>query len=226
MGTSQIILNRLSVCNCVCMPMRSPPAAQPIVQRDLPGDVGGRIQNQASSNATGSLRCRPSSFWRKLCSGAALCGSFSVQLQSPREGIAIVWLRPSGCAHTTDSVYYILNHGGNDALPHILRYVDVSAGWQTCLYVQELCEKVDQLPQDIEWHFIGHLQSNKVKALLQSCPNLAMLETVDSQKLANKVDAAVEAAGREPLPILIQVFLHKVSFTTNKRQIGTCTPSP
>ncbi|EPS65800.1 hypothetical protein M569_08977, partial [Genlisea aurea] len=33
-------------------------------------------------------------------------------------------------------------------------------------YVQELVEKAPQLPEDIEWHFIGHLQSNKVKTLL------------------------------------------------------------
>lgn len=71
--------------------------------------------------------------------------------------------------------------------------------------MQELCDKVSQLPADIEWHFIGHLQSNKAKTLVQSCPNLVMLETIDSQKLANKVDSAVEAAGRSPLPILIQV---------------------
>lgn len=76
--------------------------------------------------------------------------------------------------------------------------------WRRLL--QELCDKVSQLPSDIEWHFIGHLQSNKAKALVQSCPNLAMLETIDSEKLANKVDAAVEAAGRSPLPILIQVM--------------------
>jgi PLP dependent protein len=75
--------------------------------------------------------------------------------------------------------------------------------WRVLL--QELCDKVSQLPSDIEWHFIGHLQSNKAKTLVQCCPNLAMLETVDSAKLANKVDAAVEAAGRCPLPILIQV---------------------
>ena len=72
-------------------------------------------------------------------------------------------------------------------------------------WLQELCDKVSQLPSDIEWHFIGHLQSNKAKVLVQSCPNLALLETIDSEKLANKVDAAVEAAGRSPLPILIQV---------------------
>ncbi|GMP65358.1 hypothetical protein CsSME_00026184 [Camellia sinensis var. sinensis] len=33
-------------------------------------------------------------------------------------------------------------------------------------YVQEIIEKAPQLPEDIEWHFVGHLQSNKVKSLL------------------------------------------------------------
>lgn len=62
------------------------------------------------------------------------------------------------------------------------------------------------MPHDVRWHFIGHLQSNKVKTLLEGCPNLAMLETVDSVKLANKLSNTVEACGREPLPVLIQVL--------------------
>ena len=50
-------------------------------------------------------------------------------------------------------------------------------------------DKAPQLPADCAWHFIGHLQSNKVKTLLEAAPNLAILETVDSQKLANKLDS-------------------------------------
>eukprot|EP00892_Ulva_mutabilis_P009439 jgi/Ulvmu1/6868/UM031_0073.1 len=72
-------------------------------------------------------------------------------------------------------------------------------------YVQELTDKAPVMPSDVRWHFIGHLQSNKVKTLLEGCPNLAMLETVDSTKLANKLSNAVEACGRSPLPVLIQV---------------------
>ncbi|KAL0310739.1 UNVERIFIED_CONTAM: Pyridoxal phosphate homeostasis protein [Sesamum angustifolium] len=49
-------------------------------------------------------------------------------------------------------------------------------------YVQEIVEKAPQLPEDIEWHFIGNLQSNKVKTLLTGVPNLAMVETVDDEK--------------------------------------------
>lgn len=49
--------------------------------------------------------------------------------------------------------------------------------------LQELLEKAPLLPADIRWHFIGHLQSNKVKPLLEGVPNLAMVETVDSTKV-------------------------------------------
>eukprot|EP01024_Parvocaulis_polyphysoides_P013319 TRINITY_DN15210_c0_g1_i1.p1 TRINITY_DN15210_c0_g1~~TRINITY_DN15210_c0_g1_i1.p1 ORF type:complete len:284 (-),score=44.28 TRINITY_DN15210_c0_g1_i1:473-1324(-) len=72
-------------------------------------------------------------------------------------------------------------------------------------YPQELMEKAPQLPQDIQWHFIGHLQSNKAKKLIEQVPNLAMIETIDNDKLAKKLDAAVLAAKREKLNVLIQV---------------------
>jgi uncharacterized pyridoxal phosphate-containing UPF0001 family protein len=50
-------------------------------------------------------------------------------------------------------------------------------------YVQELLEKAPQLPADIQWHFVGHLQSNKAKALVSGVPNLYMVESVDSLKV-------------------------------------------
>jgi len=59
-------------------------------------------------------------------------------------------------------------------------------------YVQEILEKAPKLPSDIRWHFVGHIQSNKAKALVQGIPNLAVVETVDSKKLADKLNAAVE----------------------------------
>lgn len=43
------------------------------------------------------------------------------------------------------------------------------------------------MPDDVVWHFIGHLQSNKAKALVAGVPNLAVLETLDTVKLANKL---------------------------------------
>ncbi|KAL8136845.1 hypothetical protein V2J09_002846 [Rumex salicifolius] len=72
-------------------------------------------------------------------------------------------------------------------------------------YVQELVEKAPELPDDIEWHFIGNLQSNKVKSLLTSVPNLAMVESVDDEKIANKLDRVVGSIGRKPLKVLVQV---------------------
>lgn len=60
---------------------------------------------------------------------------------------------------------------------------------------QEIVDKAPLLPADIRWHFIGHLQSNKIKALLGAVPNLTVLETVDSTKLADKLSAAVLAQG-------------------------------
>ncbi|XP_065879463.1 uncharacterized protein [Euphorbia lathyris] len=72
-------------------------------------------------------------------------------------------------------------------------------------YVQEILEKAPQLPEDIEWHFIGNLQSNKVKPLLTGVPNLAMVETVDDEKIANHLDRAIGNLGRKPLKVLIQV---------------------
>lgn len=43
------------------------------------------------------------------------------------------------------------------------------------------------MPEDVIWHFIGHLQSNKAKALITGVPNLQVLETLDTTKLADKL---------------------------------------
>eukprot|EP00668_Euglena_longa_P045599 GGOE01061272.1.p1 GENE.GGOE01061272.1~~GGOE01061272.1.p1 ORF type:complete len:252 (+),score=67.36 GGOE01061272.1:39-758(+) len=72
-------------------------------------------------------------------------------------------------------------------------------------YVQELVDKSSSLPEDIQWHFIGHLQSNKAKQLVDGCKGLTTVETVDSDKLASKLSAAVQALGRAPLRVYIQV---------------------
>ena len=51
--------------------------------------------------------------------------------------------------------------------------------------VQELSRKVETLPKDIEWHFIGHLQTNKVKYI---APYISMVEAVDSLKLLKEIN--------------------------------------
>lgn len=74
-------------------------------------------------------------------------------------------------------------------------------------YVQEAVGKAPQLPQDIRWHFIGHLQSNKAKEIVTGIPGLDYVETVDTTKLADKLNAAVQASSRadRPLNVLVQV---------------------
>lgn len=84
-------------------------------------------------------------------------------------------------------------------------------------YIQEICEKAPKCPDDIKWHFIGHVQTNKVKGLLQ-IPNLWVIETVDREKLANALNKQIEEMKREPLNIFIQVN------TSNEEQKGGVSP--
>jgi len=58
---------------------------------------------------------------------------------------------------------------------------------------QELREKHAALPQDIEWHFIGHLQTNKVKYIV---PYITMIEAVDSLHLLREIEKQAARAGR------------------------------
>ncbi|KAG2224736.1 hypothetical protein INT45_009051 [Circinella minor] len=71
-------------------------------------------------------------------------------------------------------------------------------------YVQELVEKSAELPKDIQWHFIGHLQSNKAKAVI-GIPNLYVVETVDSIKKANTINKACDGLRSDPLRVYVQV---------------------
>lgn len=59
--------------------------------------------------------------------------------------------------------------------------------------VQELVAKVPQLPADVEWHFIGHLQKNKVRQLM---PHVAMIQSIDSLELLHLVDKEAARLGR------------------------------
>ena len=58
---------------------------------------------------------------------------------------------------------------------------------------QELRLKHESLPKDIEWHFIGHLQTNKVKYI---APYVSMVESVDSMKLMKEINRQAEKCGR------------------------------
>lgn len=58
--------------------------------------------------------------------------------------------------------------------------------------VQELLQKIPALPSDIRWHFIGHLQTNKVRQIVG---RVAMIESVDSERLLELIDAESRRAG-------------------------------
>jgi pyridoxal phosphate enzyme (YggS family) len=70
-------------------------------------------------------------------------------------------------------------------------------------YVVELVEKCPKLPKDLLWHFIGHLQSNKIKQIL-ALENLWIIESVDSLSLAQKISKECVKLGRK-IRIYIQV---------------------
>src|ERR1700709_1739995 len=70
-------------------------------------------------------------------------------------------------------------------------------------YVQELLEKQSQLPKDIRWHFIGHLQTNKVKFLV---PFIYMIQSVDSLKLLLEIDKHAAKNGRA-VRCLLQIYI-------------------
>ena len=57
---------------------------------------------------------------------------------------------------------------------------------------QELAEKYEQLPHDIRWHMIGHLQTNKVRMIIDK---VCMIHSVDSVKLAQVIDKEAEKLG-------------------------------
>lgn len=68
---------------------------------------------------------------------------------------------------------------------------------------QELRMKYDTLPKDIQWHFIGHLQTNKVKYI---APYITMIEAVDSLKLMREIEKQAEKCGRV-IDILLELHL-------------------
>jgi len=70
---------------------------------------------------------------------------------------------------------------------------------------QELAKKYEKLPKDIEWHFIGHLQTNKIKYII---PFVAMIHSIDSEKLLLEVNKNAEKAGRK-VKVLLQIHIAK-----------------
>ena len=107
-------------------------------------------------------------------------------------------------------------------------------------YVQEFIRKYDELPQDIEWHMIGHLQRNKVKYVVGKA---ALIHSVDSFRLAREINersqklglvtrilAEVNVAGEENkygfTPDEICSFAQQVSGLKNIELTGLMTSAP
>jgi pyridoxal phosphate enzyme (YggS family) len=70
-------------------------------------------------------------------------------------------------------------------------------------YVQELVEKHEALPKDIQWHFIGHLQSRKVKLI---APFVNLIHGVDSLKLLHEINKEAQKNNRV-IDCLLQIFI-------------------
>jgi len=69
--------------------------------------------------------------------------------------------------------------------------------------VQEMVEKQEQLPKDIQWHQIGHLQTNKVKYI---APFISMIQSVDSLKLLHEINKQAEKNNRI-IDCLLQIYI-------------------
>ena len=106
--------------------------------------------------------------------------------------------------------------------------------------VQEIMDKYDRLPSDIQWHMIGHLQRNKVKYIIDK---VAMIHSVDSLRLAQAIEQ--EAAKKDlVMPILLEVnvaeeeskfglatnevlpLLEKISIFSHIKVMGLMTIAP
>ena len=71
--------------------------------------------------------------------------------------------------------------------------------------VQELCEKQVQMPKDIHWHLIGHLQTNKVKFI---APFVHLIHSVDSLKLLKEINKEAKK-NKRIIDCLLQIYIAK-----------------
>jgi len=83
--------------------------------------------------------------------------------------------------------------------------------------VQELTEKHDQLPKDIEWHMVGHLQTNKVKYI---APFVSMIHSVDRIKVLKEINKEA-AKNNRVIPCLLQIHIasEETKYGLNKEEV-------
>lgn len=86
-------------------------------------------------------------------------------------------------------------------------------------YVQEMVEKQAQLPKDIRWHFIGHLQSNKVRHI---APFVHLIHSIDSLKLLKEVDKQA-AKNHRTIDVLLQLHIaqEETKFGFSEEELNT-----
>jgi len=84
-------------------------------------------------------------------------------------------------------------------------------------YVQELTEKYELTPKDIRWHFIGHLQSNKVKYI---APFASLIHSVDSKKILAEIDKQAKKNNRI-IDCLLQIHIaeEETKFGFNENEL-------
>ncbi|KAI5848156.1 hypothetical protein BZA05DRAFT_404598 [Tricharina praecox] len=91
-------------------------------------------------------------------------------------------------------------------------------------YVQELLDKAAQLPREIDWHFIGQLQTNKCRKLAEEIHNLWAVESVDTCKKADALEKGREAlTAREPETSKLRVYV-QVNTSGESSKSG-CAPT-
>ncbi len=85
-------------------------------------------------------------------------------------------------------------------------------------YVQEMVDKASQLPQDIRWHYIGHLQTNKVKYI---APFVHLIHGVDSIKLLQEINRQA-AKNNRVIDVLIQIHIaeEETKFGLNEEELS------
>jgi len=90
--------------------------------------------------------------------------------------------------------------------------------------VQELVEKASNLPSDIQWHMIGHLQTNKVKFI---APFVSLIHGVDSEKLLLEINKRAQQHNRT-IPCLLQIHIAQEStkFGLNKIEAENLLKTP
>ena len=84
-------------------------------------------------------------------------------------------------------------------------------------YVQEMVDKHNELPKDIRWHFIGHLQTNKVKYI---APFAHLVQSVDSLKLLKEINKQGDKFNRV-LEVLLQIHIgqEETKFGLNEEEL-------